>query len=367
MLNSTKISYSFTYGFFVVEIYPKTKKMEEKKNYEIEDYKNGLFTVDNDFPKKLLLNYQPPSNLSCIEYLKKFSNQLKIEKIEEIIKVCEEFLQKLKEKIKIKKINLYNLTDDELFSIIIFTYNLGIKDPSKNFYFIFNKILIKRSETEIKPWLGYIYYLFNALEKLPNQDLTIYRGINNDEINIIYKNDSLVGKLVVCSGFLSGTTDFKIAEDGLIFKIKIHNGKIISNFSFTGTKTEVILLPNSKFIIVESPMIVDGSTFINLIQKNESNVHIENEKKKDEKRKRNDIESIKKIKKIKCSVMKINYFIDLKINFENYKNYHLEINIKKDLILKLKTKLIEKNNLFKQDLIGCGGSYSMIYNGWFIL
>jgi hypothetical protein len=73
--------------------------------------------------------------------LKKYSNELNIEKIDEIIKICEEFLPKLKLRIKVKKINSYNLIDDELFSIIIFTYDLGIEDTSKNFYFIFNSIL----------------------------------------------------------------------------------------------------------------------------------------------------------------------------------------------------------------------------------
>jgi hypothetical protein len=36
------------------------------------------------------------------------------------------------------------------------------------------------------------------------------------------------------------------------------------------------------------------------------------------------VESIKKIKILKLNVLKINYFIDLKINFENNKNCDLE-------------------------------------------
>jgi hypothetical protein len=86
----------------------------------------------------------------------------------------------------------------------------------------------------------------------------------------------------------------------------------------------------------------------------------------EEKRKRkneDDIESFKEIKKLKLNFLKINYFNDLKINFENNKKYNLEIYFNKNLILKLKNKIFEKNNYFKQDFIGCGGNHSMIYNG----
>jgi regulatory protein YycH of two-component signal transduction system YycFG len=47
----------------------KTIKMEEKKNYELEDFKIGCFTIDNGFSKKL------PSN--CLQYLKDHSKDFK--------------------------------------------------------------------------------------------------------------------------------------------------------------------------------------------------------------------------------------------------------------------------------------------------
>jgi hypothetical protein len=91
-----------------------------------------------------------------------------------------------------------------------------------HFYYVLNEVLRKRNQKEIEPWLGYIYYLYHSLDKLPNQDLTIYRGVDNDEINEIYKNDSLVGQSVIWSGFTSGTKNLKISQNfatkkGLIF------------------------------------------------------------------------------------------------------------------------------------------------------
>jgi hypothetical protein len=53
----------------------------------------------------------------------------------------------------------------------------------------------------------------------------------------------------------------------------------------------------------------------------------------------------------------------LKINFENNKNYYLENDFNKNLILKLKNKFFEKKKYLGQNLIGCGGRHSMIYNG----
>jgi hypothetical protein len=49
----------------------------------------------------------------------------------------------------------------------------------------------------------------------------------------------------------------------------------------------------------------------------------------------------------------------------NIKIYELEKNLNKKLILKLKNKFYEKKNLIKQEFIGCGGDYSMIYKNSF--
>jgi hypothetical protein len=77
----------------------------------------------------------------------------------------------------------------------------------------------------------------------------------------------LIGQLVIWSGFTSGTKKLEIAKDfatkdGLIFKIKIHNGKIISIFSCIPNEEEIILFPNSKFMIIDPPKMVDGFTLL---------------------------------------------------------------------------------------------------------
>jgi hypothetical protein len=59
-------------------------------------------------------------------------------------------------------------------------------------------------------------------------------------------------------------------------------------------------------------------------------------------------------------IKKIN---DLKIIFKNKKIIDFENDLNdKNLIFKLKNKFFEKKIIFKQNLIGCGGKYSMIYN-----
>jgi hypothetical protein len=59
--------------------------------------------------------------------------------------------------------------------------------------------------------------------------------------------------------------------------------------------------------------------------------------------------------------------IDLKIFFfENKKFFETENNFNKNLILKLKNNFFEKKNLFKKDFIGCGLSFSWIYNNSFL-
>jgi hypothetical protein len=55
--------------------------------------------------------------------------------------------------------------------------------------------------------------------------------------------------------------------------------------------------------------------------------------------------------------MKNDFFVDLNITFEIFeiKNYLI-----KNLILKLKSKLLEKKNFFKLESIGCGVNFSYI-------
>jgi hypothetical protein len=59
-------------------------------------------------------------------------------------------LPKLKLRLKINGTDSYNLTEDELFSIIIYTYDLGIDETSKNFFYIFNETFRKRRTPIIK-------------------------------------------------------------------------------------------------------------------------------------------------------------------------------------------------------------------------
>jgi hypothetical protein len=56
------------------------EEKKETKNYEIEDFKIGWCTIDNGFSKNLLKNFKP--DLTCLEYIKKNSKDLKIEKLE---------------------------------------------------------------------------------------------------------------------------------------------------------------------------------------------------------------------------------------------------------------------------------------------
>jgi hypothetical protein len=59
-------------------------------------------------------------------------------------------------------------------------------------------------------------------------------------------------------------------------------------------------------------------------------------------------------------IKKIN---DLKIIFKNKKIIDFENDLNnKNLVLMLKNKFFEKKKIFKQNLIGCGGEHSMIYN-----
>jgi hypothetical protein len=227
------------------------KQTIEKRNYEIESFKLG-YQINEGFSFKSLGNYLPIEK-TCKEYLKNNLKNLNIENLKLIIEECENYLPKLKFRLKKKKID-HNFNDDELFTILIYTFDLKT-ETKKNFYYIFNEILRTRNIDEINPWKSYIYFFFKALEKLPNESLKIYRGVNDDEINKIYKDKDLMGEMVIWSGFTSCTKEKELAKkfakkDGLIFKIYTKSGKFISPFSYFEKENEILILPNSKFSVI---------------------------------------------------------------------------------------------------------------------
>jgi hypothetical protein len=269
------------FGFLQNEIEDETKENEifseeekkiiksfENKVYEVEDYEKGYTE-----PKELLKDYEKSDpKETCYSFLNKNEKNLGVENLKKIIEECKNNIPKIKERLNIK--NFTNkLTDDEIFTILVYTYDLNEKESKKNFYYIFNEILRLRNNEETKIWLGYVYYFFQALDKLPDESVTVYRGISNKTVTDIYLN-AKIGSKIHWSAFTSATKNEKVAKHfatkkGIVFEIKANTGKFISPFAFFENEEEILLLPNRKFIYVEKKNKKDGYVYVNLVEESD--------------------------------------------------------------------------------------------------
>jgi len=95
--------------------------------------------------------------LSCKESVAILSNEGVTDKLDLIIKECLIWVETY---LTSPNSNPFNLTEDEIFAICIYTYDLGFKgNKEENFYFQFNKMLLKRNGKALQIWAPYLYYL----------------------------------------------------------------------------------------------------------------------------------------------------------------------------------------------------------------
>eukprot|EP01124_Arcella_intermedia_P027429 TRINITY_DN5368_c0_g1_i5.p1 TRINITY_DN5368_c0_g1~~TRINITY_DN5368_c0_g1_i5.p1 ORF type:complete len:326 (+),score=119.42 TRINITY_DN5368_c0_g1_i5:48-980(+) len=150
------------------------------------------------------------------------------------------------------KRNVHQLSEDEAKAICIYTHDcFGSKE--ENFYFKLNELLRQRKKNDMKDLEGYLFLIFKALDKLPNISTIIFRGIPKELKSKIIE-EYQPGRPIHWSSFSSGTEDISIAkefcgENGIIFEIKIQNGKSISNYSILPQEKEILLSPNMQFIV----------------------------------------------------------------------------------------------------------------------
>lgn len=181
--------------------------------------------------------------------------------IEEALKPVSSHLNNLEvyvstAKIKFKNKNVSNLTQDEAAAIYLYTIQWPVGHQS--LYVIFNQDLRTKNPSRIEKWQLYLKLLMSALNKLPTQRLTVYRGVNKN-----ISEDFKEGTQFVWSSATSCTRDASIApyfannsnETGTLFQIDVNNGRDISSFSEFPKEEEVLIRPGTKFLVTKGPML----------------------------------------------------------------------------------------------------------------
>jgi len=208
--------------------------LKERQNIDIQEsleYKGTLAICENF-----------KSQYSCKSYVSEIPN---IPQLDFIITECENWVLSFDN-------NNLNLSDDELLAISLYTYDLKLNGKREdNFYYIFSNILRKRNISDLENWKGFIYYFQSALSKLPNFTGSVYRGVPFSP-NVI--QNYTLNRRIHWSAFSSASNDINIAkgfatEGGIILEIKILNGRVLGDYSFYPTESEIVLSPNTTFIV----------------------------------------------------------------------------------------------------------------------
>ena len=127
---------------------------------------------------------------------------------EDIIKSCDD---KLKSDMVVNAKKKLNLTNDEVYTMLVFTYKakLTADSPDK----VLNQALLDRDTERLKTLRGFIFNLLSVLRKLKpiENNVTLYRGADGRWLR--YDSSYFVkGKEFVFPSLMSTSTDEKVAQ-----------------------------------------------------------------------------------------------------------------------------------------------------------
>ena len=167
-----------------------------------------------------------------------------------MLRECREKAEKLEKKGFLAEIGM---STEEAAAIFVYTYE-------GEGYRTINKVLATRNIEALFNLRGYIFHLLNALRKLPRyrKKKVLYRGIDGGSVNWGEDNHA-VGCTLTWPAFTSTTATERVIKDfvqytlkPVVFEIRGEfNGCSISDFSFIKDEDEILLEPETQFVIKE--------------------------------------------------------------------------------------------------------------------
>ena len=121
-------------------------------------------------------------------------------------------------------------------------------------------------------WSGYLFFLSRALRKLPIWSGDVFRGIGIEHEQVYYfafshkivdytaqvvKDEYSKHRTICWNSFTSATPNQHVARHlfakttGIVFKIELLNGRDISKFSYVRSENEILISPNSHFLVTK--------------------------------------------------------------------------------------------------------------------
>jgi len=133
----------------------------------------------------------------------------------------------------------------------------GIQDGQ--FYFVENQDFRRLATVSpatrnelLEYWAPHVKWFLSALDRLPAREMEIYRGrpVSPEEISKIYYPGRKITFLAITSASFTMEAAINIAGRGrTVLRIKAYDAKEIAEFSFYREEREVVLAPNSAFLV----------------------------------------------------------------------------------------------------------------------
>jgi len=167
--------------------------------------------------------------------------------------------------------NPYKLTKDEIFALILCTFELGENYPKEdNFYYVLNHDL--GTKTDLDKWSGYLYYFRSALAKIPAWVGDVFLIIQHTPY---IQNNYYPHRKIIWSHYTPTSTNVQIAKQfatatDMILCLKIFNGKDIRYYSYLPIKNEILLHSNMELVVRTDFFTIDTTKCVDLLQVNDN-------------------------------------------------------------------------------------------------
>jgi len=160
-----------------------------------------------------------------------------------------------------------DMTIDEMAAICLYT--LEWRDRQQSFYFVVNQYL-REPERDTQHFYPLIKLIISGLQKTTPFNGTAWRAFNGvTNVSSLYNK----GQVVCWNAFTSCSSDVSVCGvnffagggegENTLFNIQVTNSYSISQYSTYPTENEILLLPGSKFKVVD---VLKASNSLSVIQ-----------------------------------------------------------------------------------------------------
>jgi len=148
------------------------------------------------------------------------------------------------------------VTEEDVKAMYVYTYELKVigddgapteESIDSQIYGEMNRAM--RTGTGVKAWHPLIYLVSTALQRLPEQKATVYRGLENVTLDFAANDTVMWSQFSSTSLRKAVAQDFMKQGNGTIFIIQSRSGVSVGPWSDFPEEAELVLPPNVKFVV----------------------------------------------------------------------------------------------------------------------